>query len=127
MNIRLVQIAFLFLAGIPLSSAAQSTKAVSLQYLEWDASMMTDSLRTILAESFSFHDPTGDVFETGPLGMTVKGVEEFLELQAGWGLDLLHVARGWNEYQNTRHSVKIRGKAILKYLDWAQRKYVDTK
>ncbi len=71
---------------LPLVAHAQSTKQVSMQYLEWDAALMADSARTLLADDFSFHDPTGEVFQTGSSGMAVTGAEAFLALQAGWGL-----------------------------------------
>lgn len=70
---------------LPLASA-QTTEEVSLKYLGWDAQMLSDSLRTVLDDNFSFSDPTGEVFETGSSGMAVTGAEAFLELQAGWGL-----------------------------------------
>ena len=82
MRIRLLLVVFL----LPLVARAQSTEQVSKKYLEMDAALNYEGLRPLLADDFSFGDPTGEVFRADGSAMSVAGAEAFLELQKSWGL-----------------------------------------
>lgn len=81
---RLFLLLFLLL---PLPVNGQSTREVSLRYLELDAALALDSVRTLLSPDMSFRDPTGDVFQNEFSGAPLVGADAFLEVQRSWGLE----------------------------------------
>lgn len=82
MRIRLLLVVFL----LPLVARAQTTEEVSMKYLEMDAALDYEGLRSLMADDFSFRDPTGEVFRADGSAMSVIGAEAFLELQKSWSL-----------------------------------------
>ena len=64
----------------------QSTKAISLKYLQLDSEMNYASLERLYTEDATFLDPTGEVFD-GPVAQgIVRGAKNIANLQRGWGL-----------------------------------------
>ena len=74
-------------ALVSLPAFAQSTRELSLRYLEQDSALAFDSVRTLLDPDMTFWDPTGNVFQNEFSGQPLIGAESFLEVQKGWGLE----------------------------------------
>jgi len=79
----------------------QSTKAISLKYLQLDSEMNYASLERLYTEDATFLDPTGEVFD-GPVAQgIVRGAKNIANLQRGWGLKAIQFEPDVSFYSGT--------------------------
>ncbi|NQV72492.1 nuclear transport factor 2 family protein [bacterium] len=83
------------------SGNGQSTKAISLKYLQLDSEMNYASLEQLYVADATFWDPTGEVFDGEVAKGIIRGAQDITNLQRGWGLKAIRFAPDVSFYAGT--------------------------